>query len=60
MLAEDENDPFILWLCFGGFLYLDYKYDICAVNAVSLASRLWVCVYICMCIHVCVRLRSEG
>ena len=32
------KDPFVLFLCNGGFVYFDYKYEICGIRAVSFDS----------------------
>jgi len=29
----NRKDPFVAWLCTGGFVYFDYKFDIVAINA---------------------------
>ena len=34
----NNKDPFVLFLCNGGFVYFDYKYEICGVRAVSFDS----------------------
>ena len=34
----DDKDPFVLFLCNGGFVYFDYKYEICGIRAVSFDS----------------------
>ena len=37
-LKEGLKDPFVLFLCNGGFVYFDYKYEICGIRAVSFDS----------------------